>query len=68
MPKKPKSWLVFSSLAFQIALVMYGAVLLGQLIDEKYQWPKPFGVLGCSLLGLLAILYLIQVQTKRLNK
>ncbi|MGB0392356.1 MAG: hypothetical protein ACPGO4_00150 [Flavobacteriaceae bacterium] len=68
MPKKPKSWLIFSGLAFQIAIVMYGAVKLGQHLDDHYLWPKPYGVLGVCMLALFMVLYLIYAQTKNLNK
>ncbi len=68
MPKKPKSWLIFSGLAFQIAIVMYGAVKLGQHLDNRYQWPKPYGVLGVCMLALFMVLYLIYAQTKNLNE
>ena len=68
MPKKPKSWLIFSGLAFQIAIVMYGAVKLGQYLDNRYQWPKPYGVLGVCMLALFMVLYLIYAQTKNLNE
>ena len=47
---------------------MYGAVKLGQHLDDHYLWPKPYGVLGVCMLALLMVLYLIYAQTKNLNK
>ncbi len=47
---------------------MYGAVKLGQHLDNRYQWPKPYGVLGVCMLALFMVLYLIYAQTKNLNK
>ena len=67
MSKRPNSWLLFSSLAFQIAIVMYFAVFFGQQLDEQQNNEKPYFTLTFSLFGLVAILVLIIKQTKRLR-
>ena len=60
----PNKWLMFSSLAFQIALIMWGTVRLGQYLDFRLQSSgKPF-VLILSLLGLVSILGIIFKQSK----
>jgi len=63
--RKPNQWLIFSSLAFQIALIMLGSVRLGQYLDQKHQSGGNEFVLFLSSLGLLAILWIIYKQSKR---
>lgn len=63
--RKPNQWLIFSSLAFQIALIMLGSVRLGQYLDQKHQSGGNAFVLFLSSLGLLAILWIIYKQSKR---
>ena len=36
MKKQPNRWLVFSSLAFQIGIIMYASIQLGNFLDEKF--------------------------------
>lgn len=63
--KKPNRWLTFSSLAFQIALIMWGSIRLGQFLDQKVQSTGKGFVLLLSSLGLVAILWIIYKQSKR---
>ncbi|MDA8877296.1 hypothetical protein N9I15_01450 [Flavobacteriaceae bacterium] len=63
--EKPNRWLIFSSLAFQIALIMWSAIRLGQYLDEKFlSTENQFVLLLCSV-GLVAILWMIYKQSKR---
>lgn len=66
MRKQPKSWLVFSALAFQIGLIMFAAVRAGDYLDTAYGFQKPYTTLFFSALALVAIIRLIIQQTKRL--
>ncbi|MEK9612314.1 MAG: hypothetical protein VW080_00125 [Flavobacteriaceae bacterium] len=66
MKKQPNRWLIFSSLAFQIAIVMYASIRLGQFLDQKSQvGGGSFFVLLFSGLGLVTILWMIYRQSKR---
>ena len=62
--KKPKKWLIFSSLAFQIAFIMWGSIKLGQYLDDKFHTTGKYFVLILSTLGLFAILWMIYKQSK----
>ena len=66
MKKQPNRWLTFSSLAFQIGAIMYGAVWLGQYLDIFYVNQKSLFTLALSVFGLVVIIYLIIKQTKHL--
>lgn len=67
MNKRPNRWLLFSSLAFQMAIAMYAAVYFGQKLDQKQQNEKPYFTLIFSGLALIAVLFMIVKQTKRLR-
>jgi ABC-type arginine/histidine transport system permease subunit len=66
MKKQPNRWLIFSSLALQIAAVMYVSIRLGQFLDQKNQAEgSSLFVLLFSAMGLLTILWMIYRQSKR---
>ncbi|MGB2502174.1 MAG: AtpZ/AtpI family protein [Flavobacteriaceae bacterium] len=67
MKKQPKHWLVFSSLAVQIAVVVYVAVRGGHWLDQYFKTQSNFWALFLSALGIILILVLIQKQSKHLN-
>ena len=62
--KKPKKWLIFSSLAFQIALIMWASIRLGQYLDFALQSSGKLYVLISSTLGLVSIVFMIYKQSK----
>jgi RsiW-degrading membrane proteinase PrsW (M82 family) len=66
MKKQPNAWLIFSSLAIQIGVLMYAAVSLGQFLDQKNATSKPWWTLGCCLFGIIVIIQRIIQQTKKL--
>ena len=66
MKKQPNRWLIFSSLAFQIGAIIYGAVWIGQYLDTFYENQKSLFTLLLTVFGLVAIIYLIIKQTKHL--
>ena len=61
--KQPNRWLVFSSLAFQIGIIMYASTQLGNFLDEKFSTTS-FALIS-SVLGLVVVLWLIYRQSKR---
>jgi len=64
MKKQPNKWLVFSSLAFQIAIIMFGAVKVGAYLDTVFSTSNKLATLLLSSLGLVSILWLIYRQSK----
>ena len=66
MKKQPDRWLTFSSLAFQIGAVMYGAIWLGQYLDSFFGNQQNLFTLVLTVFGVGAIIYLIIKQTKHL--
>jgi hypothetical protein len=62
--KKPNKWLIFSSLAFQIALIMWVSIRLGQYFDLRQNSSENFFVLISSALGIVLITSLIYKQSK----
>ena len=67
LKKQPNRWLIFSSLAIQIALVVYIAMKGGQWLDGYFNTQSNFWALVLSAFGILIILVLIQNQSKNLN-
>ena len=65
MKKQPNRWLTFSSLAFQIGAIMYGAVWLGQYLDTFYVNQKSlfykFGII-CFWFGHVIICLIYQTN------
>ena len=67
MKKQPNRWLVFSSLFFQIAIIMYIFIKIGKYIDSKYSNNQDFYSLIFSAGGIIIILFLISNQSKKLK-
>jgi len=67
MKKQPNKWLVFSSLFFQIAIIMYLFINIGLYIDSKHSSNQHLYSLIFSVLGIILILFLISNQSKRLK-
>tara|TARA_B100000768_G_C10996982_1_gene256317 strand:+ start:66 stop:275 length:210 start_codon:yes stop_codon:yes gene_type:complete len=67
LKKQPKHWLIFSSLAVQIAVVVYAAVRGGHWLDQHFKTQSNFWALSLSALGVIWILVIIQKQSKHLN-
>lgn len=66
MKKQPNRWLVFSGLAFQIGVMMYLMVKLGNWIETKISSENKLPTLFCSFVGLFILVYLIKKQSKNL--
>lgn len=65
MKKQPNRWLIFSSLAFQMGILFFGAVQLGTYLDQNSPDKKYFTMASCAL-ALVACLILINKLSKRL--
>ena len=67
MKKQPNKWLVFSSLFFQIAIIIYFSVKAGIYLDLTYNSGENLFSLIFSILGIGVILFLIYNQSKRIK-
>lgn len=67
MKRQPNKWLVFSGLAIQIGILMYFMIHLGLWIESTASVKSKLPTLLCSLAGLVAIVYLILKQSKKIN-
>ena len=67
MKKRPKPWLLFSGLFFQIAIIMYVLSRIGNIADSYFQNESNQFTLTLSLFGIILIIYLIISQTKNLK-
>lgn len=67
MKKRPNRWLIFSGLAFQIALIMFVFIKGGQWLDAQQQASNTIYTLVAGCLGMCCVIYLIIKQTKNLE-
>ncbi len=67
MKKQPRSWLVFSGLAFEIAIIMYFFLKVGLYLDNIALWGLEIYTLLLSIAAILVIIRLILFQTKNLK-
>lgn len=69
---KPKSrlknWAILSGIAFQMGATIFLCAWAGKKLDEHYGNEKKWFTIGLVLFGLLASIYLVLKQLKRLNK
>ena len=70
--KKPtnrlKNWAVFSGIAVQMGGTIFLCAWGGKKLDEYYGNEKNWFTIGLVLFGLVASIYLVLKQLKRLNK
>ena len=71
-PKKKKekplnNWAVFTGIAFQMAVVITGGVLLGIWLDKKVENKYSAFTISCSLLGVFIALYQVYKTVKDLD-
>ncbi len=64
MKRQPNRWLIFSGLFFQIAIMMYLMISLGEWIESKLVTDKKVPTLICSIIGIISVIFLIKKQTK----
>lgn len=67
MKKQPNRWLIFSGLAFQIALIMYVFLTAGQWLDAHQQVSNNMCTLVAGYLGMCCVIYVIIKQTKNIE-
>lgn len=65
MKKQPNKWLFFSSLAFQIAVIMYFAIMLGRYMDQRFNLQDQSASLLFAVCGLSAVIWLVYRQSKK---
>ena len=67
--KRPLNrYLILTSVPFQIGITIYLGVYLGEYLDSRYTFEKPwFTILGV-LLALIVAMYSVIQQLNRLNK
>jgi len=65
--KQPNRWLIFSSLVFQIAIIMFVFIEFGQWLDGKLNEDQNTFTLFSVCLAMCSILYLIIKQSKNIK-
>lgn len=63
-----KTWIRFSNIGLQMAIVIAAGTYLGVWLDEKYPNNYAAFTVGCSLLAIFAALYNVFKQLKNINK
>lgn len=63
-----RNWAVFSGIAFQMGGTIFLCAWGGKKLDEYYGNERNWFTIGLVLFGLLASIYLVLKQLKRLNK
>lgn len=66
MKRLPKKWLIFSSLFIQIAVIINLMIWVGKYLDFKFSSDNLFTLIFSSI-GIILIIFLIIIQTKRLD-
>ena len=66
MKRLPKKWLIFSSLFIQIAVIINLMIWVGKYLDFKFSSDNIFTLIFSST-GIILIILLIIIQTKRLD-
>jgi len=65
--KQPKSWLIFSGLAVEIAVIMYVFLQAGFYLDSIVFWGLDIYTLLFSIIAIIVIIWLIIFQTKNIK-
>lgn len=71
IPKRQKNplskYLKLTGIAVQMGVTIYLAVYFGKKLDQIYPNEKNWFTLGLTLVGLVVAMYMVVVQTKKLN-
>ena len=71
IPKKQKNplskYLKLTGIAVQMGVTIYLAIYFGKKLDQIYPNEKNWFTLGLTLVGLVVAMYMVVVQTKKLN-
>ena len=71
IPKRQKNplskYLKLTGIAVQMGVTIYLSVYFGKKLDQIYPNEKNWFTLGLTLVGLVVAMYMVVVQTKKLN-
>ncbi|MDC0637711.1 MAG: AtpZ/AtpI family protein [Flavobacteriaceae bacterium] len=70
MTQKPESWkrwLVLSSIAVEMGVIIYAGNKVGQWLDQQYFPGEKTMATALTLVGVGIAMFLVVQQTKRLN-
>ena len=66
--KQSNKWLALINIPFQMGLIIFFGVMLGQWLDEKYKIEGSTLTIIFSLLAVFLALYNVIQQVNKLNK
>lgn len=66
--KNPNKWLVFATMPFQMAIIIYIFYWVGQLLDTKYMVEEGWWSKGMTITGVLVSLYHFIKQVNYINR
>jgi hypothetical protein len=64
---KNNKYLVFVAMGFELVGIIVASVVIGKLIDDRYQL-KGLGLIGLSMAGLAGWIYHMVLLAKQLEK
>lgn len=62
-----KNWAIFSGIAFQMGATIFICAWIGKQLDERYPSNKNWFTIGFVLFGMVASIYVVLKQLKKLN-
>jgi O-antigen/teichoic acid export membrane protein len=65
--KQSNKWLALINIPFQMGLIIFAGVMLGQWLDEKYKLEGSILTIIISLLAVFLALYNVIQQVNKLN-
>lgn len=63
--KPLKNWAFFVGIAFQMTIIIGGAIWLGIFLDQKFAFDFPWCTVGLSLVGVGAAITHVILELKR---
>jgi len=66
--EKANKWLVFTTIPFQMAAIIYLFYKIGEWLDKKYLIVNEWGAKIVTLLGIFIAMYQVISQVNKLNK
>lgn len=66
--EKENKWLVFTTIPFQMAAIIYLFYKIGEWLDKKYLIVNEWGTKIVTLLGIFIAMYQVISQVNKLNK
>ena len=65
--KRANKWLVFMNIPFQMGLIIFSGVMLGQWLDEKFKIEGSILTIVFSLLAVFIALYNVIRQVNKMS-